>query len=137
MSLPIFPLFERRTLSGTSVVNLNFPALLIMIIWSTFGGSIGVRARPRVLTGKEMLMDVFGIRVKPVTDALGHGMRPKLYCACNVWWLIRATSFYRISIVKIHFHSTFILIPRYFHSRHICFHRNSIVPTCFHFASNL
>ena len=58
----------------------------------------------------------------------------------NIWWLVRATSFNLISIVKLYFHSSSILIPRYFHSRHtlpLYFHHNSIIPTCFHFISTL
>ena len=65
--------------SGTSVVKQNSPALLVTIIWTMFGGFVGIRIRPCVLTGVGMLTDVFGIIFKPVyvaTDPIGT--RPKL-----------------------------------------------------------
>ena len=81
--------------SGTSVVKLNSPALLVTIIWTKFGGLIGIRTRPCVLTGTEMLTDMFGIRLKPVaTDSVG--IKPKLYatvCVYNMW---RCTCVYNI-----------------------------------------
>jgi hypothetical protein len=86
--LPNCPSSGRRTVNGTlSKIKLNSPALLVMTTWSEFGGFVGVRARPRVLTGTKTLTDVFGIRVKPVAnDAVG--ISPNLYsvravCVCE------------------------------------------------------